>query len=73
MKLREGEERKQEERQQAGWTFSDARAARRDGDLPTAALNLLSRIYSEADEHAVALPYIRQFRKLRRRQPDRLE
>jgi superfamily II DNA or RNA helicase len=85
LKLREAEERKEEEREQAGWMFSDARAALRDGDLPAAArlakkalvldsqhlgaLDLLSRIYFEADEHAVALPYIRQVRKLRPDEP----
>jgi SNF2 family DNA or RNA helicase len=75
LKLREAEERKGENREQADWLHASARRAARQGDLPGAArlakkalvldpghahsASLLGHLYSEAGQYAVALPYLK--------------
>ncbi len=85
LKLREAALRESENREQAGWLHKDAQQAFRDGDVPAAArlakkalvldpmhagaLDTLGHIYFTAGEFAVALPYVRQFRKIRPEDP----
>ena len=85
LKLREAEERKGENREQADWLHASARRALRQGDLPGAArlakkalvldpghmasVSLLGHLYFEAGQHAVALPYLRMLCKEEPRDP----
>jgi superfamily II DNA or RNA helicase len=81
LKLRDAQERKDDQREQAIWMYREAQTKLRDGDVPAAArlakkalvlkprhpgaLALLATVYCEAGEYAVALPYLRELRMLR--------
>ena len=85
LKLREAEARREENLEQADWLHDEALEAFEAGEMPTAArllkkavllapehasaLALLSRIYVEAHQFAVALPYLRLLKKLRPEDP----
>jgi SNF2 family DNA or RNA helicase len=80
LKQRKAEERREWDRQDAGFLFRDAFRAHRDGDLPAAArllkkalvldpdhaasLSLLAEIHNDAGHHAEALAYLRRLQKI---------
>jgi SNF2 family DNA or RNA helicase len=86
LKLREAEARQEENGEQANYLHDEAQRSFHRGDIPGAArvlkkvlvlcpehaptLHLLGRIYCEAEQFAVAVPYLRALHKLRPRDPD---